>query len=63
MTTSSYNIKSCGFYCNDCFADVQSECICDRIVGYDAVTGCPIADVTEDEWTYLHSKRVSETWH
>ena len=61
MTNSFSNIKD-GFYCNDCFADVESECICDRIVGYDAVTDCPIVDVTEEEEAYLHNKSVSREY-
>jgi hypothetical protein len=59
MTTSSYNIKTCGSYCSDCFADVESECICDRIVGYNAETGFPIVEVTEEEEAYLYNERVS----
>jgi hypothetical protein len=49
-----------GFYCVDCFADIKSECICDRIAGYDASTGYPIVDLTEDEEAYLCSESVSE---
>ncbi|MGC2569903.1 MAG: hypothetical protein WA364_00210 [Candidatus Nitrosopolaris sp.] len=60
MTTSSSNIKRCRFYCTDCFAEVPSECICDRIAGYDASTGYPIVDLTEDEEAYLCSESVSE---
>jgi hypothetical protein len=48
------------FYCIDCFVDIESECICDRIKGYDAVTGCPIVDMTEEERAYLYDKSVSE---
>ena len=44
------------FYCVDCFAYIESEFFCDRIVGYDAETGYPIVDVTEEEWAYLHNK-------
>jgi hypothetical protein len=44
------------FCCVDCFAYIESECFCDRIVGYDAQTGYPIVDVTEEEWAYLHNK-------
>jgi hypothetical protein len=58
MTNSSSNIKD-GFYCNDCSAYVESECICDRIVGYNEVTDCPIVDVTEEEEAYLHNKSIS----
>jgi|SRR5215469_968506 len=54
MTTSSSNIKD-GFYCNDCFADVESECICDHVVGYDTVTG----DVTEEEEAY-HNRSITQ---
>ena len=39
---------------------VKSECICDRIAGYDASTGYPIVDLTEDEEAYLCSESVSE---
>jgi hypothetical protein len=61
MTTvyrNSQDINHCSTrdYCIDCFADIESEFICDRIVGYDAETGYPIVDVTEEEWTYLHNK-------
>lgn len=48
------------FYCVDCFAYIESECFCDRIVGYDAETGYLIVDVTEEEWAYLNNKMVSD---
>jgi hypothetical protein len=46
-----------GFYCSECFADRESDCICERIVGYDAETGYPVVDVTEEEWVYLHNSK------
>jgi hypothetical protein len=55
MTERSYK-----FYCNVCFADRESDCICDRIVGYDAVTGYPCVDMTDEEYTYLYNRSVSE---
>ena len=48
------------FYCNDCFADIESECFCNRIVGYDAETGYAVVDITEDDEGYLYNKKVSE---
>ena len=60
MTTSCSYIKRCRFYCVDCFAEIPSECICDRIVEYDAVTGYPIVNVTQDEEAYLYNESVSE---
>ena len=42
MTTSD-------FYCDECFADRESDCICDRIVGYDVVTGYPCVYMTDEE--------------
>lgn len=45
------------FYCNFCFAYVKTECICDRITGYDPETGVPIVDVTDSEWHYLYGSR------
>jgi hypothetical protein len=48
------------FYCIDCFADIESECICNRIVGYDAETGYPIVDLTEDNEAYLYNGSVSQ---
>jgi hypothetical protein len=59
MTSSPFNIKD-GFYCNDGFADIESECICDRILGY--VNDCPIVDLTEEEEAYLHNKSVSHEY-
>lgn len=48
------------FYCIDCSAYIESECICNRIVGYDAETGIPRVDMTEEEWAYLYNKNVCE---
>jgi hypothetical protein len=45
----------CKFCCVDCFAYVESECFCDRILGFDAETGYPIVDVTEDDEAYLYN--------
>ena len=53
MTTSSSNIKSCRFYCTECFAETEFECTC-----VDA-TGLPFVDLIENEETYLHNKSVS----
>jgi len=55
MTEQDRNHNN-GFYCSECFADRESDCICDRLVGYDAETGYPIVDVTEEEWVYLHNR-------
>jgi hypothetical protein len=41
------------FYCNECFADTEEECICNRILAYDPETGVPIVDLTDAEETYL----------
>lgn len=60
MTTSFSYIRCCRFYCTECFADIKSECICDRIVGYDAATGYPIVDLTEDQEAYLCNRSISE---
>lgn len=60
MITSSSNIKDCRFYCIDCLADIEAECICGRIVEHDAATGCPIVDLAEDEEAYLYNRSVSE---
>jgi hypothetical protein len=49
-----------GFYCIDCFADTESECICNRIVGYDAMTGYPVVDITDEEWAYLNNQNIRE---
>ncbi len=51
---------NCRVYCIDCFAAFESECICDRIVDYDAVTGYPVVDVTEEEWAYLYNQSVPD---
>jgi hypothetical protein len=48
--------RSSKFYCVGCFADIESECICDRIVGYDAVNGYPLVDITDEEWAYLYGQ-------
>lgn len=48
------------FYCNDCFADVEEECICNRIIGYDA-DGVPIVDINDYEWYYLYGSRTEGT--
>jgi hypothetical protein len=53
MTTSQ-------FYCIVCFADRESDCICDRIVGYDAVTGYPCVDMTDEEYAYLYNGSLSQ---
>lgn len=52
--------RNCRVYCIDCFAAIESECICDRIVGYDAVTGYPVVDVTEEEWAYLYNQCLGD---
>ena len=46
------------FYCIDCFADYESECICDRVVAYHAITGHPIVDMTDEESAYLNNQNV-----
>ena len=60
MTNSSSNIKG-RFYCTECFAEIEAECMCDRIVGCDTATGYPIVVFTEDEKAYLYNRSVSET--
>jgi len=48
------------FYCINCIASIESECICNRIVGYDAETGTPRVDMTKEEWAYLYNRSVSQ---
>ncbi|MGA9150856.1 MAG: hypothetical protein WBZ36_09770 [Candidatus Nitrosopolaris sp.] len=55
MTERSYK-----FYCNVCFADRESDCICNKTVGYDAVTGYPCVDMTDEEHVYLYNGSVSQ---
>jgi hypothetical protein len=55
MTAHDHRKK---FYCCECFANVEGECICDRIVGYDAETGIPKVDMTDEEWYYLYGSQV-----
>jgi hypothetical protein len=42
----------------DCFADVKEECICKRIVGYDAEIGIPKVDMTDEEWYYWYGSQA-----
>ena len=48
------------FYCVDCFAYTESECFCDRIVGYDPESGYPIVNLTEDDEKYLCNGGVGQ---
>ena len=48
------------FYCINCIAPIESECICNRIVGYDAETGTPRVDMTKEEWAYLFIAKVTQ---
>jgi hypothetical protein len=48
------------FYCKDCFANVEEECICNRIIGY-AAEDVPIVDISNDEWYYLYGSRTNRT--
>lgn len=48
------------FYCCECFAYDEDECFCTKIVGYDADTGYPIVDVTDDEWYYLYGPKAND---
>ena len=62
---NSQDINHCstrnyGFYCIDCFADIESECICNRVVGYDAMTGYLVVDITDEEWAYLNNLNIRE---
>jgi hypothetical protein len=43
-----------------CFADIESECICNRVVGYDAMTGYLVVDITDEEWAYLNNQNIRE---
>jgi hypothetical protein len=59
MTEQESN-HGCKFYCVDCFAYVESECFCDRIVGHDPETGYPIVNLTEDDEAYLYIGSASQ---
>jgi hypothetical protein len=50
----------CKFYCVDCFAYIESECICSRILGYDPETGYSVVNLTEDDEAYLYNRIVSQ---
>jgi hypothetical protein len=52
--------NSSRFYCIDCLADIESECICNRIVGYDTVTGYPRVNMTDEEHAYLYNGTISQ---
>ncbi|MGC2575428.1 MAG: hypothetical protein WA364_28305 [Candidatus Nitrosopolaris sp.] len=55
MTENSYK-----FYCNVCFADRESHCICDRIAGYDAATGYLRVYMTDEEHAYLYNGALGQ---
>jgi hypothetical protein len=59
MTNQEGNHDS-KFYCVDCFVYIESECFCDRIVGYDPETDYPIVNLTEDDEAYLYNVSVSQ---
>jgi DTW domain-containing protein YfiP len=56
-----YRTHNYKLYCRDCFAAIESECLCNRIVGYDAETGVPIVDISDDEWHYLYDSHTEGT--
>ena len=57
MTYGEEGNRGRKFYC---IASIESECICNRIVGYDAETGTPRVDMTKEEWAYLYNRSVSQ---
>lgn len=46
---SIYDNYSSRFYCLDCLADTEADCICNKTIGRDAITGLPIVDDKESE--------------
>jgi hypothetical protein len=40
-------LRNLTFYCSLCFADKESDCYCDWLVGYDSETGLPIVSISE----------------
>jgi hypothetical protein len=46
---SNYDKNDSPLYCNDCLADTEVDCICNKIIGLDARTGYPIVDDNESD--------------
>jgi hypothetical protein len=50
MKISNYDSEDGNlFYCPDCFADTEHDCICYKIIGCDAITGFPVVDNEETD--------------
>jgi hypothetical protein len=48
------------FYCTECFADCQQDCICQKILRYDRDTGIPVIYLTDTECRYLAKSMINK---
>jgi hypothetical protein len=58
VVTMEDNTSSGCHICINCF-NYKAECICDRIISYDAETDIPVVEVTDEEWDYIYSSKAN----
>jgi hypothetical protein len=54
------NIEDSSLYCKECLADTSVDCICKKILCYDARTGFPILEDEESDTSNQESDYEGE---